>query len=97
MTAFRRLAGDCKEPWILFGVTSIILVLLAHYLFQGWLYMLPCEQCVYIRYGNIVMAIGAFLIYDQSEAGSAEDRRHRRLPLRPHLHDDLLLEAHGHP
>ena len=43
-------------------MTSIILVLLAHYLFQGWLYMLPCEQCVYIRYGNIVMAIGAFLI-----------------------------------
>lgn len=24
--------------------------------------MLPCEQCVYIRYGNIVMAIGAFLV-----------------------------------
>ena len=61
MTAFADWQ-ETREPWILFGVTSIILVLLAHYLFQGWLYMLPCEQCVYIRYGNIVMAIGAFLI-----------------------------------
>lgn len=61
MTAFADWQ-ETREPWILFGVTSIILVLLAHHLFQGWLYMLPCEQCVYIRYGNIVMAIGAFLI-----------------------------------
>ena len=60
MTAFADWQ-ETREPWILFGVTSIILVLLAHYLFQGWLYMLPCEQCVYIRYGNIVMAIGVFL------------------------------------
>ena len=57
MTAFADWQ-ETREPWILFGVTSIILVLLAHYLFQGWLYMLPCEQCVYIRYGNLVMALG---------------------------------------
>ena len=56
MTAFADWQ-ETREPWILFGVTSIILVLLAHYLFQGWLYMLPCEQCVYIRYGNIVMSL----------------------------------------
>ena len=42
MTAFADWQ-ETREPWILFGVTSIILVLLAHYLFQGWLYMLPCE------------------------------------------------------
>ena len=53
---------DTREPWLLFAVTSIILVLLAHYLFQNWLHMLPCEQCVYIRYGNIVMAIGGFIV-----------------------------------
>lgn len=53
---------DTREPWLLFAFTSILLVLLAHYLFQNWLHMLPCEQCVYIRYGNIVMAIGAFIV-----------------------------------
>lgn len=36
MTAFADWQ-ETREPWILFGVTSIILVLLAHYLFQGWL------------------------------------------------------------
>ena len=60
MTAFADWQ-ETREPWILFGVTSIILVLLAHYLFQGWLYMLPCEQCVYIRYGNLVMALGCVI------------------------------------
>lgn len=96
MTAFADWQ-ETREPWILFGVTSIILVLLAHYLFQGWLYMLPCEQCVYIRYGNIVMAIGAFLITINPKQALLKIAGHRRLPLRPHLHDDLLLEAHGHP
>ena len=53
---------DSRWPWGIIAFAMVAMVLLAHYVFQGWLYMLPCEQCVYIRYGNIVMAIGAFLI-----------------------------------
>ena len=30
-------------------------------MFQVWLYMAPCEQCVYIRFGFLVMAIGGLL------------------------------------
>ena len=53
---------DTREPWLLFAITSVLLVLIAHYVFQDWMHMLPCEQCVYIRYGNLVMALGAFIV-----------------------------------
>lgn len=53
---------DTRGPWLLFAITSVLLVLIAHYLFQNWMHMLPCEQCVYIRYGNLVMALGAFIV-----------------------------------
>ena len=39
----------------------VAMVLLAHYVFQDWMHMLPCEQCVYIRYGNLVMALGCII------------------------------------
>lgn len=53
---------DSRWPWGIIAFAMVAMVLLAHYVFQDWMHMLPCEQCVYIRYGNIVMAIGAFLI-----------------------------------
>lgn len=53
---------DSRWPWGIIAFAMVAMVLLAHYVFQDWMHMLPCEQCVYIRYGNIVMAIGAFLV-----------------------------------
>ena len=47
-----------RWPWIVIAALSCALVLVAHNVFQVWLYMKPCEQCVYIRYAFLVMALG---------------------------------------
>ena len=52
---------DMRWPWLLKAGVCVLLVLVAHYMFQEWLYMPPCEQCVYIRYGFLVMAIGGLV------------------------------------
>lgn len=52
---------NTRWPWGIMTVAMIGLVLIAHYLFQDWLHMAPCEQCVYIRYGNLVMALGGII------------------------------------
>ena len=48
-----------RWPWIVIAILSASLVLIAHNVFQVWLYMKPCEQCVYIRFGFLVIALGA--------------------------------------
>mgnify|MGYP003363906313 CR=1 FL=1 len=50
-----------RYPWAIMAATMAGLVLVAHFVFQEWLYMAPCEQCVYIRYGNLVMALGGLI------------------------------------
>ena len=52
---------DMRWPWVLMAAVCVLLVLVAHYMFQVWLYMAPCEQCVYIRFGFLVMAIGGLI------------------------------------
>ena len=52
---------DSRWPWGIIAFAMIAMVLLAHYVFQDWMHMLPCEQCVYIRYGNLVMALGCII------------------------------------
>lgn len=47
-----------RWPWLVIAFLSCALVLIAHNVFQVWLYMKPCEQCVYIRYAFLVMAVG---------------------------------------
>ena len=37
------------------------LVILAHSLFQNYVYMPPCEQCVYIRFAFLCMALGGLV------------------------------------
>ncbi|WP_462373602.1 protein-disulfide oxidoreductase DsbI [Turicimonas muris] len=49
---------NTRWPWAIMAVAMAGLVLIAHGVFQNWLHMAPCEQCVYIRYGNLVMALG---------------------------------------
>lgn len=52
---------DSRWPWGIIAFAMVAMVLLAHYLFQEWMHMLPCEQCVYIRYGNLAMALGCVI------------------------------------
>ena len=48
-----------RWPWVVIAFLSVALVVIAHNVFQVWLYMKPCEQCVYIRFGFLVIALGA--------------------------------------
>ncbi|CAD7289484.1 protein-disulfide oxidoreductase DsbI [Campylobacter suis] len=52
---------DSRFPWVLMVIASISLVLIAHSVFQKYLYMPPCEQCVYIRVAFLIMAIGGII------------------------------------
>ena len=52
---------NTRTPWATIAIAMVLMVLIAHYVFQEWLHMLPCEQCVYIRYGNLVMALGCVI------------------------------------
>ncbi|QKF92962.1 protein-disulfide oxidoreductase DsbI [Campylobacter sp. CCUG 57310] len=52
---------DTRFPWLLMAFASIALVLLAHSLFQKYVYMPPCEQCVYIRFAFLCMAFGGLI------------------------------------
>lgn len=47
--------------WLLMVAVCLALVLVAHYVFQEYGYMKPCEQCVYIRYAFLVMALGGII------------------------------------
>lgn len=47
--------------WLLMAVAMGALIILAHSFFQIYLYMAPCEQCVYIRYAMFVMVIGGLV------------------------------------
>ena len=61
-----------RWPWILIAALSAGLVLLAHNVFQVWLYMKPCEQCVYIRFAFVVMALGALVALINPKALAAK-------------------------
>ncbi|MSN95941.1 protein-disulfide oxidoreductase DsbI [Campylobacter sp. FMV-PI01] len=52
---------DQRFLWGLMVVAMLGLVILAHSFFQNYLYMLPCEQCVYIRFSMLVMALGGLV------------------------------------
>ncbi|MGE4579807.1 MAG: protein-disulfide oxidoreductase DsbI [Desulfuromonadales bacterium] len=52
---------DRRFLWLLMAGTSLFMVILAHSVFQIWLYMKPCEQCVYIRFAFFAMVIGGFV------------------------------------
>ncbi|MBK5071515.1 protein-disulfide oxidoreductase DsbI [Budviciaceae bacterium CWB-B4] len=47
--------------WLLMVVVMGGLIVLAHSFFQIYLYMAPCEQCVYIRFAMFVMVIGGLI------------------------------------
>lgn len=47
--------------WLFIALLSIFSVLVAHFVLQVWLFMPPCENCVYIRYAFFVVFLGAVL------------------------------------
>lgn len=49
---------DQRFLWAIMFVAMVGLVIVAHSLFQNYIFMKPCEQCVYIRYAMLVMALG---------------------------------------
>lgn len=52
---------DARLLWLVMAAASIFLILVAHTLFQHYVYMKPCEQCVYIRFAFLCMAIGGLV------------------------------------
>ena len=52
---------DQRPLWALLVGVCLAMVLLAHSVFQHWLYMRPCEQCVYIRFAFLTMALGGLV------------------------------------
>lgn len=52
---------DARFLWLLMAGSSIFLIIVAHSLFQNYVYMKPCEQCVYIRFAFVCMAIGGLI------------------------------------
>ena len=61
LSCLRALATK-RTPWILVAGFAVFLVVFAHAVFQKWLFMEPCEQCVYIRFAFILVALGALII-----------------------------------
>jgi disulfide bond formation protein DsbB len=47
--------------WLLMAAAAGGLVFIAHAFFQNYLYMPPCEHCVYIRFAMLVMAAGGLI------------------------------------
>lgn len=52
---------ESRFLWIVMAVAMGGLVVVAHSFFQVYLYMKPCEQCVYIRFAMLVMAFGGIV------------------------------------
>ena len=52
---------DTRVPWLIMAFASAFLVVLAHSLFQKYIYMPPCEQCVYIRFAFLCMTAGGLI------------------------------------
>ncbi len=48
-----------RDFWIYLAIISGFCVFFSHYFFQKYLFMLPCEQCVYVRFALCVIALGA--------------------------------------
>ena len=63
MSFFKKIAKfqDSRFPWALLAFVSVALVVIAHSLFQNYAYMPPCEQCVYIRFAFLCMALGGVI------------------------------------
>lgn len=44
------------------AAVSLLMLILAHWVFQVWLYMKPCEHCVYIRFAFFCIVFGGVIV-----------------------------------
>ena len=63
MSFFKKMTKfqDSRISWAILVFVSVALVVIAHSLFQNYAYMPPCEQCVYIRFAFLCMALGGVI------------------------------------
>jgi len=52
---------NTRFPWLLLAAVSLGMLVLAHAVFQVWLFMQPCEHCVYIRFAFFSLVLGGGL------------------------------------
>ncbi|MFV0480680.1 MAG: protein-disulfide oxidoreductase DsbI [Campylobacteraceae bacterium] len=52
---------DMRFLWLVMAFVSLALILVAHSIFQHYVYMAPCEQCVYIRFAFFCMFFGGII------------------------------------
>lgn len=52
---------DQRALWLVMAFTGLILEQIAYQVFQKWLFMPPCEQCVYIRFSMVCLFIAGIL------------------------------------
>ncbi|MDO5532037.1 protein-disulfide oxidoreductase DsbI [Sutterella sp.] len=50
-----------RLPWLVIAFLAGLIVLISHEVFQKWLYMRPCELCVYIRFALTVLGLAALV------------------------------------
>jgi disulfide bond formation protein DsbB len=51
-----------RLPWLIMGVTALILNLIAHYVFQIAMGLAPCEYCVYVRFSMFCIFFGCVIV-----------------------------------
>ena len=56
-----KIQQENRKIWFFLMLLTLIPVLIAHYFLQNYLYMRPCEQCVYIRFHMLLVSFAAFL------------------------------------
>ena len=52
-----------RTIWLVLLIAPLILLGISHLFFQHFLMMKPCEQCVYIRFYMLMIALGAFIAF----------------------------------
>lgn len=57
----RFFAYNTRIVWASFLVLACVLLAISHGFFQNYLFMRPCEQCVYIRFAIFCIVFGALL------------------------------------
>ena len=51
-----------RSIWLTIIIICALLLTFAHLILQQWLYMSPCEQCVYIRFSLVVILLAAGIV-----------------------------------
>ena len=66
----RFLACNTRLIWACLFVSACLLLAISHGFFQSYLFMRPCEQCVYIRFAMFCIVFGALLgsLFSRSRA-----------------------------